>query len=299
MIRRRDVWPLGAVGFVLLVTAAWWTLALWSVPGAPDWLERARSVCFSLGESGLPDSAGWLVLLGQPPVMFGALLVGWGREIRESVGQLVSSRSGRIVAASVAAASIAGLSLAGARVASARMPDAEWAEVGSSASPVRIDRPVPTLSDLVDQRGDAFSLARLAGRPAFVTFAFGHCASICPAVVHQTLAARDELGVDWPLVVFTLDPWRDTPGRLPTVARQFGLDEARDHFVGGGIAAVEAALDNWGISRSRDTRTGDIVHPGLVYLIDAAGTIAYAATGGMGQVVELGALLTSLPGGES
>ena len=297
MIRRQDVWPLGTVAFVLLVTAAWWTLALWSIPGAPDWLERARSVCFNLGESGLPDSAGWLVLLGQPPVMFAALMVGWGREIRESGRHLVSSGSGRIVAASVAAASIAGLSLAGARVLSARVPEAEWGAIASSVSAVRIDRPWPTLSELVDQHGDAFGRARLAGRPAFVTFAFGHCASICPAVVHQTLAARDELGVDWPLVVFTLDPWRDTPGRLPMVARQFGLDEARDHLVGGGIAEVEASLDAWAITRSRDTRTGDILHPGLVYLIDADGTIAYAATGGRGQLVELGALL--LPDGES
>ncbi len=297
MIRRQDVWPLGTVAFVLLVTAAWWTLALWSVPGAPDWLERARSVCFNLGESGLPDRAGWLVLFGQPPAMFAALMVGWGREIRESVRHLVSSGSGRIVAAAVAGASIAGLSLAGARVVSARAPEAEWGAIASTSRPVRIDRPWPEHSELVDQRGEAFGLERLTGRPAFVTFAFGHCASICPAVVHQTLAAREELGVDWPVVVFTLDPWRDTPGRLLAVARHFGLDEARDHLVGGEVAEVEAALDAWGIARTRDTRTGDIVHAGLVYGIEADGTIAYAATGGRGQLVQVGTLLLS--GGES
>ena len=50
MLTRRDIWPLGAVGFVLAVSAAWWTLALWSVPGAPEWLERTRAVCFNLTE---------------------------------------------------------------------------------------------------------------------------------------------------------------------------------------------------------------------------------------------------------
>ena len=39
---RRDLWPLGAIGFILVVTVAWWTLALLSVPGAPEWLDEAE-----------------------------------------------------------------------------------------------------------------------------------------------------------------------------------------------------------------------------------------------------------------
>ena len=95
---RRDVWPLGAVGFILAVSAAWWALAFWSAPGAPEWLERTRAVCYNVTETGLPDGKGWLLLLGQPPAMLAMLMAGWGRRVRDSVGRLLASAGGRWVA---------------------------------------------------------------------------------------------------------------------------------------------------------------------------------------------------------
>ena len=67
MIRKQDRWPLGATGFILAVSAAWWGFALFGVAGAPEWVARARAVCFNITETGLPDAKGWLLLLGQPP----------------------------------------------------------------------------------------------------------------------------------------------------------------------------------------------------------------------------------------
>jgi hypothetical protein len=37
---------------------------------------------------------------------------------------------------------------------------------------------------------------------------------------------------------------------------------------------VEAALDAWDVPRTRDLATGEVTHPSLVYVIDAAGRIA-------------------------
>jgi cytochrome oxidase Cu insertion factor (SCO1/SenC/PrrC family) len=48
---------------------------------------------------------------------------------------------------------------------------------------------------------------------------------------------------------------------------------------------VEATLDAWGVSRSRDLSTGEIAHPSLVYVIDPAGRLAYAVTGNEAQIV--------------
>jgi cytochrome oxidase Cu insertion factor (SCO1/SenC/PrrC family) len=290
MIRRQDVWPLGALAFILVVSGAWWGFALWSVPSAPAWFERARSVCFNITESGLPDTNGWLLLIGQPPTMLAALLVGWGRDVRESVRHLVSSTMGRAALVTCAGTVTLGLTLAGLRVAEARLPDTEW---GAPAPPPgdvpRLDRPWPATAGLVDQAGTPFTLGSLAGRPALVTFAFGHCATLCPVVVHAARAARDASAPDASLVVLTLDPWRDTPGLLASVLEHFQLDSARDFVVGGPIEAVDAALDAWDVARTRDTRTGDIVHPGIVYLVEPDGTLAYGVTGGAEQLSALAA----------
>jgi len=295
MMRRQDVWPLGAIGLVLTVTAAWWGLALWSVPGAPAWLERARAVCFNITESGLPDTKGWLMLLGQPPIMVGFLLVGWRRAVGDSLRRLLGTPLGRAAAGATLALCLTGLGLTAAKVADARLPAVAWGADGQAplAHP-RVDRPWPEAGGLIEQAGLAFSLERLGGRPALVTFAFGHCETLCPVVVHQALAARAELdrrGVEASLVVFTLDPWRDTPSRLGTLLRQWGLDPTRDLVVGGSVEAVKAALDAWGVARTRDERTGDIVHAGIIHLVEPDGTIAFSSAGGVEHVVSLGVRL--------
>ena len=287
-LTRRDAWPLGAVGFVLTVSVAWWAFALWPVPGAPEWLERSRTVCFNLTETGLPDAKGWLLLLGQPPTMLAFLLAGWGGEVRDSFRRLVSVPGGRLVVLATLTGLLGGLSLATAKVLSADIPAVAW--TGDEAAPEtypRLDRPWPASPGLVDQRGEPFDVESLAGGPALVTFAFGHCETLCPAVVHQARAARLELGADWPIVVLSLDPWRDTPRRLPSLVEQFELDPAHDFVVSGSVDDVNAALDAWQIPRERDEATGDVTHPALVYLVDRRGVLAYASTGGVRQMVSL------------
>lgn len=288
MMSRKDVWPLGAVGFILAVSVAWWALALWSVPGAPEWLERTRAVCFNLTEGGLPDAKGWLLLLGQPPSMLALLMVGWGDQVRASFGRLLSVRAGRLAALGVVVGLFTGLSLALGKVLDARVPEVAWnADEPAPETYPRLDRAWPTSAGLVDQTGSTFDLASLEGRPALVTFAFGHCRTLCPAIVHQARAARLELDRDWAIVVLTLDPWRDTPNRLPGLIEQFELTPERDFVVSGGVGPVQAALDEWGIPRERDELTGDITHPGILFMVDPKGTVAYQSTGGVAQVVSL------------
>jgi cytochrome oxidase Cu insertion factor (SCO1/SenC/PrrC family) len=87
-----------------------------------------------------------------------------------------------------------------------------------------------------------------------VTFAFGHCEDICPIIVdHATRARRDEGAEQVPLLVVTLDPWRDTPDRLPSIAQLWEL-AADDRILSGSVDEVNAALDRWGVARVRDRR---------------------------------------------
>jgi protein SCO1 len=197
----------------------------------------------------------------------------------------------------VAGLALAGLIVIGAltgtgiRVSSAMAARAPVIEIPDTMTPSehpRLELEAPALG-LVTQRGEPLDLEQLGGRPAFVTFAFGNCHDICPLVVKNALDARDEA---WgsgggSVVVVTLDPWRDTPDRLPAVAGRWTIAGPLDHLLGGTVDEVEAALDAWNVARSRDPRTGDVAHPSLTYVLDREGTIAFATLGGRETLVGL------------
>lgn len=282
---------LATLALLVLVTAAWWALALWPAPGeTPAWLARTRAVCFAADESGLPGPAGWMVLVGQPLGMLGLLLAGWRGALRRGLGALAASWRGRTVLATWCVLVAGGFALAGVRVARAQGPEDGVFFTHELPPPTypRLDRPAPG-HGLVDQRGETVSMARLRGRPVLVTFAFGHCETVCPLAVQQVLSARETLEeeMDPAVVVVTLDPWRDTPARLPHLARQWGLDAPWGYLLGGSVEEVEAALDAWGIARSRNPLTGDVAHPALVYVVDRQGRITYGVSGSPRVIVEL------------
>jgi len=293
---------LSTLGLLGLVTAAWWALALWPVSGAtPAWLDRVRSVCFGTTESGLPDVSGWLLLIGQPFGMVALLMVGWGRTVRSGLVHLTERAPGRIAAGLALALVGVGLGAAGVRVVNVTESMAIQPPPDAMPSPdyPRLDREPPPQA-LLDQFGRRVSARDLVGRPAFVTFTFGHCTTLCPIILQQVLAARDllaERDEEVPRVlVVTLDPWRDTPARLPNLVLQWGLPEDA-HVLSGEVDEVNATLDAWGMARERDPQTGDIVHPALVFVLDAAGSVAYASSGGVQALAELArrATLASRP----
>ena len=286
---------------LLAITIAWWALALWPVEGVPPaWLERARAVCFNAGPSGLPDPSGWLLLVGQPIGMLAVLMVVAGDGVREGLRRALASRTGIVGVTLAAGVLCAGLVLSVLRVAGAPR-DAEWLEAAGARVPAsypRLDRPLPRVTGLVDQRGAGFGWERLAGRPALLTFGFGHCATVCPMTVRNARQVQDRFraeGREIALVTITLDPWRDTPARLPALARRFDLgaggaqdaERADSYLLSGPVEEVNAALDALQVVRERVTDTGDIVHAALVYLLDGKGTITYAASGHADLIEEL------------
>ena len=345
---------MAALAGLLVVTVAWWALALWPVEGVPPgWLERARAVCFNAGPSGLPDTSGWLLLVGQPIGMLAVLMVIAGDAVRAALRRAFASPAGLLGIAVAAGVLVGGVVLAVVRVVDAPR-DAEWLEAAAARVPAsypRLDRPLPEVAGLVDHRGDVFGWERVAGRPALLTFGFGHCTTVCPMTVMAAREVQDRFrveGRDMALVVITLDPWRDTPARLPALARQFHLEgggdgvgggrsgdwgggggesggergdgsggeggnggrragvgawesggERRDgnggegaggidaYLVSGSVEAVNAALDALQVGRERVEDTGDIVHPALVYVVDANGTMIYAASGHADLIEEL------------
>jgi len=288
---RVSIFPLIALGAILVVTVAWWALALWPVRGAtPEWLARTRAACFGIYDDGLPDAGGWVALIGSPFGMLAVLFAGWRRDVVAGLRAVWRSRDGRLALGAIGLASVLVAVSLGIRASGGGGHEEFFNAHPATAEQRRLDRTAPPL-ELVDQTGTVVTLDRFSGRPVLLTFAYAHCETVCPLLVHDVLGAQAELRETDPerapaAVIVTLDPWRDTPSRLPAIAEGWGLGEDA-HVLGGEIAEVEATLDAWGVNRRRDARTGAITHPALVYVLDADGRIAFAANGGVASLVEL------------
>lgn len=285
--RRLPALAVAALAAILAITAGWWALALWPVGrDGPAWVTVTRAVCFGAARDELPNAGGWVLLVGQPLGMLGILLTAWGRELRAGLRALLSRLSGQLATGVVAAAMVAGLSGVVARVAGADaerfVPDVDAA---ITAALTRIDNDAPAMA-LVNQRGETVTLEAFRGRPVLVTFAFAHCGTICPLVVSDVTTAASILVDDAPVVlILTLDPWRDTPSRLPTIARAWRLGGGAHVLSHPDTTIVERTLNAWRIPRVRNERTGDVSHPSLVYVLDRQGRIAYAVPGGVETIV--------------
>lgn len=281
MTSRRAWLATGALATLLAITAAWWALALWPADtSTPSWILRTREVCFGAAHSGLPDAGGWVLLVGQPLGMLIVLIAVWPAELTAGLSRLTARMSGQIATGLVAAAITTGLIGVAFRVARAdEEPFSAGATREIGARLTRVNDAAPTM-ELIDQDARPVTLGAFRGRPVLVTFAYAHCDTVCPTVVSDILTAAAEASERRPAVlIVTLDPWRDTPSRLPAIAFSWRLQgDAR--VLSGSPDTVERVLNAWRIPRVRNPRSGDISHPTVVYVLDADGRIAYVVNGG-------------------
>ena len=277
---RRARAAVAALTAIVAITASWWALALWPMDAdAPEWIVRTRDVCFGAGASTLPGLAGWLVLVGQPIGMIGLLIAVWGTELHAGLGLLMARTAGQMATGVVLALIVGGLAATVARVRTSGLEVFPAGTVDLATQLTRVNDAAPAVS-LIDQSGRPLHLESFRGRPLIVTFAFAHCSTVCPAAVADVLAARRVLDDAHPVVlIITLDPWRDTPDRLQSIAESWNLTTDA-YVVSGPPDDVERALNAWRVPRTRNQKTGDIVHPRMVYVVGANGRITYVVSGG-------------------
>jgi cytochrome oxidase Cu insertion factor (SCO1/SenC/PrrC family) len=288
MTKRSERGAAGARGFLVVVSIAGGRSRSGRPPARlrPGSM-RARS-CFQRRPERLPELAGWLLIRAAD------------RNARRAGGDLGRRRSRRGLRRGGGAAG--GRALLGACRHRRGSAAAAAARVATRARPTRrrcrgdacrhpsLDRAPRAAAS--STRTARLELDALRGRPALVTFAFAHCEAVCPAIVRQVVAAQRTLaegaapGRVPRVVVVTLDPWRDTPSRLPSLAKDYEL--GADAFVlSGPVDEVNALLDRWNVARGRDEKTGEVAHPPIVYVLDAEGRIAFAATGGTEALLSL------------
>lgn len=259
-----------------LVLAAWLGFAFAPAQGGLAWVRSAQAACFGTLDNGLPSAWGWVVLILAPGSMLAGLLAAYGAEL---IAWLRGWRDGgRSWIAALALLSLLSLTLGWAtqRVLQARRSLAmAFADPADEALPEfypRTARPLPAFK-LVDQRGAQVDPVALKGRPTLFTFAYAHCATVCPFLVRDSLKAVK--AVPGTAAVFiTLDPWRDTPGALPGLARRFGMGE-ESRLLSGEPAAIQALLKGLKVETSRNELTGEIDHPPLVLVLDRQGRLTY------------------------
>ncbi len=272
-----------ALGIILVITAGWWALALWpAAGGVPEWVLRTRAACFGRTASGLPNAGGWILLIGEPIGMAAVLMAVWGDALRRDFRALAASFSGRATMAVVALLTMVGGAAAAQRVRNAL--NASNVELLTAQSVIenydetRYHQPAPS-THLTDQRGMPFSLDSLSGQRVILTFAYAHCETVCPTIVHDLKLARRKAGAeDAALVIVTLDPWRDVPSRLSSIAEQWELAPG-DRVLSGSVNEVLNVLDKWEVSHARDEQTGEIIHSSAVVLLDRNGLVSYRMSG--------------------
>lgn len=133
-----------------------------------------------------------------------------------------------------------------------------------------------------DQRGDTLHLSDLAGRVRVVAMVYTSCQATCPLIVadlkhiESSIAAAQRRDIGFVLV--SLDPWRDTPGRLAAWAQKTGLDSARWTLLSGSDDAVRelaASLD----VRYQKQQNGEFAHTNGLTVLDRAGAVTHRQSG--------------------
>lgn len=262
----------------LASTLWWWAFAFTPLPSEPPaWLAAARSACFGSLESGLPEGYGWMLLTLGPASFLAAILVLWGPELGPSLRSVTRGPLGRGLLGILALAAVGeGVWVAG-KVHAARAVTA-WARGVHDVGPLPAGYPRHTeLAPefvLLDQHGTRVSLERLRGQPVLLTFVFAHCQTMCPLIV-DTLKRAAPGAAPVEVLLVTLDPWRDTPSTLPGIAARWNVPTNFHVLSAHGVAEVLRVVEAYGVPFERDEVTGDITHPGLVFLIDASGRLAY------------------------
>jgi protein SCO1/2 len=136
--------------------------------------------------------------------------------------------------------------------------------------------------ELIDQRGQRFGSAELAGDVYIANFVFTRCTSICPLLTRAMARLQtgyDERGIEGiKLVSFSVDPEYDTPPRLQAYAETHGADPARWTFVTGEPDAIVRLIEHGftlgvGPAEMQGDTIIDIAHSGKFVLVDGTGGI--------------------------
>ena len=159
---------------------------------------------------------------------------------------------------------------------------------GAPAASVAVTNAEPGVSilDLAstwrDQTGAERTLAELRGGVRVVALVYTSCRATCPLIVADLKRIEASLPAarraDVQFVLVSLDPARDTPGRLAEWAASTRLDPARWMLLAGSDDAVRELAATLDVRYQRQA-DGEMAHTNAITVLDAAGAIAHQQAG--------------------
>jgi len=129
---------------------------------------------------------------------------------------------------------------------------------------------IPDFS-FVNQDSNIVTNANFAGKAYVADFFFISCPTICPKVTQQMLRVHDTFQQEDRLrfLSHTVDPKRDTVGRLANYAENLGVGTPKWHFVTGEKDRIyEIADDYFSVAMEDEDAPGGFNHSGLLILVD-------------------------------
>lgn len=134
----------------------------------------------------------------------------------------------------------------------------------------------------VDQDSNLVTNATFEDKVYLADFFFISCPTICPKVKKQMLRIFDKYQDTEALMLLshTIDPKRDTVGRLKSYAQNLAVDNGQWRFVTGEKDKIyEIADDYMSIAKEDPNAPGGFDHSGWILLIDKSGHIRSYADG--------------------
>lgn len=135
---------------------------------------------------------------------------------------------------------------------------------------------VQSVPRLIDQTGRTFTLQSLRGQPLVVTFVSAHCTDACPMINAQFAQAAQRIAqqhLSTRLLTITLDPAKDPPSLMRTLARRFDANPRYWLLASGQPAEVDAILDAFGVIAEPGKSGYREAHTTFVYVLDAKGKL--------------------------
>ena len=225
-----------------------------------------------------------------PPLLVGATIAWmWWEPLRALAARPAALARPLLAAALVVGASSGTFAFFG--------PEPARGELPFPAEALRTAFRPPDLR-LTNQAGERVDLAALRGRVVMLTGVYASCPHTCPLILAEakrvigSLTPEERAGLR--VIAVTLDPAHDSPEILAELAGMHGMSPPLYHLVTGKVPEVERTLDEIGVSRRRDPKTGVIDHANLFVLVDRRGKIAYRLTLGPRQERWLGTALRIL-----
>jgi protein SCO1/2 len=240
--------------------------------------DEFRIWCFGYDPQKRTVEIAYVVMtLGEPLGLATVVTFVWRRSLAELIRKRPLALAPYVLGAlvSVVAAQVGFYAVSGKRTDALPLP-----------TTLRTSVVAPHLA-LTDQNGERFDLAEQRGRVVVVTGVYASCGITCPMIMGQAKRAIAALTpterADVVVAAVTLDPEHDDRGRLDAMARAQSVSSPTFHLLWGEPGEVNATLDDFGITRTRDPATGRIDHANLFVLVDRRGRIAYRLTLGEQQ----------------